>query len=357
MLAIRRCISDGEPTGLTVSGYREVWRKGISGRFCRVWEKLMSRIYDEVLECSIFLYASEEDAVAGENYGGSGFLVGWPFVSDSTLLHPYAVTNSHVIDDGFTVPRMNDSLSLKAGEPLPLTQGNWIHHPDGDDIAIAPLDLDPATYQIRLLRPERSFLTKEIQKKIQLGAGDDAFMVGRFLNKDEKQSNNPVVRFGHLAATKEELIDQGAERNHFMQESFLVEVHSYSGFSGSPVFIRFSHDRVRPHSGGSDRGLYQAVARTADPEELFLGVDWGHISDGMAGVIPAWRLAKFLEWDVIRNMRKQREDEQKKKRHSGPVLDSGNSNQKSRQGISIPIPTRGQFERDLAKATRKRDKE
>lgn len=38
------------------------------------------------------------------------------------------------------------------------------------------------------------------------------------------------------------------------------------------------------------------------------------------------------------------------------VYRRGAPQQMSKEGLSIPIPTRGQFEHDLAKATRKRDK-
>src|SRR5690349_2234064 len=96
----------------------------------------MPRIPDHFLDCSIYLYDSVSAAQDGRGFGGSGFLVHVPSKHEGWV-HPYAVTNRHVIDNGFQVLRLNtvdgrtDTISSEPEE--------WLLHPDGDDLAILPI--------------------------------------------------------------------------------------------------------------------------------------------------------------------------------------------------------------------------
>ena len=59
-------------------------------------------------------------------------------------------------------------------------------------------------------------------------------MVGRFVSHEGKQQNSPAVRFGNIAMMqKEKIIDERG----VAQESFLVEIRSLPGYSGSAVLI------------------------------------------------------------------------------------------------------------------------
>ena len=68
---------DGIPTGRYCDGWREVWRatdpSDPQGDGAYVWERVMDRLIDEILDCSIYLYGSHIDARRGEQVGGSGF--------------------------------------------------------------------------------------------------------------------------------------------------------------------------------------------------------------------------------------------------------------------------------------------
>jgi hypothetical protein len=92
--------------------------------------------------------------------------------------------------------------------------------------------------------------------------GDEVFMIGRFMARDESGLNAPIARFGHLASSGVEIIKQ--DRGGFPQESFLVEVHSISGFSGSPIFVRIPTNRVKPipnEQGGQLDSILRIMAR------------------------------------------------------------------------------------------------
>jgi hypothetical protein len=319
----------------------------------------MQRVNDQMLECPVYLYQSEEDARQGIAYGGSGFLVG--VSSGQGWAHVYAVTNSHVIMHGFTTVRLNSRTEQSIDTIAP---DNWIHHPEGDDLAIAPIELDRSRHRFKFLSSKAGFfITKELEKEINLGLGDEALMVGRFLNIDETQSNSPLVRFGRLASSGAQKVDQGEDRNHFRQESFIVEIHSVSGFSGSPVFVSIPIHRL-PEIGEEIKtakmlpqvaGLAMKV--TFMTKEYFLGIDWGSLQGGMAGVVPAWKLRDMLDLPEVVEMRKA--DEKRVGQSRGPRLDSAKPpSQKTRapereDRIDIPIPTRKQFETDLGKAIRK----
>ncbi len=100
----------------------------------------MPGIPPEVRECAIYLYASEEAADTGQQAGGSGFLVIVPVAGhEEEAATFYAVTNAHVVGSGFTCVRLN---TVDGGHrSVVLRDEGWVRHPDGDDLAIAEIDL------------------------------------------------------------------------------------------------------------------------------------------------------------------------------------------------------------------------
>jgi hypothetical protein len=279
-----------------------------------VWKKpLMPRIRDEFLDSVIYLYPSEKDADEGARAGGSGFLVGVPIeVSPRTFWFIYAVTNKHVIENGNPIIRVN----TERGKDIILTdEREWSFHPNGDDIAVCQIAFDPAHHKINFLS-RSSFLDLQTVKHFGIGPGDDVFVVGRFINHEGKQRNLPTARFGCIAQMPWEPIRQDTG---FDQESFLVEIRSIGGYSGSPVFV---------HIGRFNSG----AGRTNTNWEYgpwLLGIDWGHINDwtpvcdasrrpinpaqpksmqvtvntGMMAVVPAWKLAEMLDCDEMADQR------------------------------------------------------
>jgi hypothetical protein len=119
--------------GFYAAGYRQVWRVCSDGYRTRVWEKIVPRIDDSILNCGIYLYGSEEDAKRGEPYGGSGFLVGVPFGNrpPNTAWHCYAVTNAHVVKGGYPVVRVNTNEFVNAGAKVHQWAGMKMHQWEG----------------------------------------------------------------------------------------------------------------------------------------------------------------------------------------------------------------------------------
>lgn len=298
------------------------WERRIShlGHPYWVWEKHMPRIDDEYLDCVIYLYPSVRDAEQGKRAGGSGFLVGIPSEIHKPGSYIYAVTNSHVIKEGNS-PVMRLNTWKGDMDILELDKNNWVHHPDGDDVAVCPIATSTKTYKYMVVHRD-NFLTKNFIEKYRIGPGEDVFMVGRFITHEGKQRNMPVVRFGSIAMMPLEPIEQ-LGRGGFMQESFLVEVRSISGFSGSPVFVYRHLSPVSLSFGPNLLGIDWGYS------EIYSGVpiaQGGQFNSGMTAVVPAWKLDELLNIGELVTMRDEidkRIAEEKKEKGGGFVLGTG----------------------------------
>jgi len=357
----------------------------------------MPRIHDSYVDVVVYVYRSKSDAVAGVRYGGSGFLVQVPLVDNQDWSELYVVTNRHVVRKAKTpVLRLN----RRDGEVeyFVTTQDQWVFHADGDDIAILPLDTTHIE-QLRIRPLELdSFLTHALVIKQDVGIGDDVFMIGRFINHEGKQRNAPAIRFGNIAMMP---IEKIVLEDGLAQESFLVEIGSLPGYSGSPVFLYsltassdFSErdlraeeeafinedaDIMRAKSGpgttvtGGDPQLFAKVrASFLHKGPYLLGIDSCHLhtiepirdkngrvipegltvrtNSGMAGVIPAWKIADLLNGEELTEMRRHEDAKiTSRKNESSASLDSSETNEKQ------PHFTKADFESALKKASRRID--
>jgi hypothetical protein len=301
---------------------RWVTRSTARGYSYLEWERRMPRVHDEYLNCVVYLYRSRHEAEEGINIGGSGFVVGVP----AQYLPPphgfvYVITNKHVIDKGACVVRVN--TSDQKFDVIELKKENWSLS-STDDLAIHPLPaLDAQRFPIKSI-PRKMFVTEDFIESNNYGPGDEVILIGRFINQEGKERNLPTIRFGHISQMPFEPI----EYEGTFQQSFLCEIKSIGGFSGSPVFLA-------PVSN---------VGRTTDSppvgEAFLLGVDWAHIQNwepaidadgheiphiryptntGMMAVVPAWKLNALLDSPFHRRLREMSENNEIKKRKAPAV--------------------------------------
>jgi len=293
---------------------RWVTRYSSSGQPYQAQERGLPRISDHFLNCVVYLYPSEAEAQEGKNIGGSGFLVGIPLDEQQKRFSLFVVTNKHVVDHGNMTVRIN----TRFGETdiISLEEELWFAHPDGDDLAICGIGLSSELHQVDFIRPDH-WVDKEWIKETDIGPGDDVFVVGRFISRDGQQQNRPTVRFGNIAQMPGDPIV--TETGH-KQESFLVEIRSMSGYSGSPVFVRYTTHVTPP---GAKKYPYAGIL--VQGFGLLLGVDFCHIhsrepvidnvtkrpvnpdwyvssNTGMAGIIPAWKLADIFENEELKRL-------------------------------------------------------
>ncbi len=322
----------------------------------------MPAIDPQVLDCIFYVYPDVASAEAGKRAGGTGFFAGVPLEMNSHMNMIYAVTNRHCIAN--SDPRVILRVNKKTGEKdfLPTEKSDWRYHPDGLDVASTPIRL-PAGIQYNFVSTVIFFITPEIIKRRAIGPGDDVFMVGRFIGHDGKQGNLPTARFGSIARMNLEPLE---DKNGTPQDSFLVEMRSIPGYSGSPVFVYINLLAPRPPDFGA---LQLETYNHPMHGPWLLGIDWSHLSDfhrvleadritktspaqwiemntGMAGVIPAWRIKELLDLEEFKMQRKQLDEEMQ--------LDSrmaGSASEDSAEAEPRPF-TRRDFEADLRKVTR-----
>ncbi len=143
---------------------------------------------------------------------------------------------------------------------------NWCRSDQLDetlDIAFFPwlhlLDPDFAVCTI----PIGFAATKDVMDADQLGIGNEVAFAGLFVNHHGKVRNEPIVRFGNIAAMPNEPV---AFRSAEI-EAYLVESRSVGGLSGSPVWV--------------DSGVWRnvdgvLVRREGSTAGYFLGIMNGH---------------------------------------------------------------------------------
>jgi len=106
----------------------------------------MPRIREELLECVVYLYNTEERARAGaaEGVRGTGFLV-TVRLENAPKEQPvqtqlYVVTAAHNIEKGATVIRLNRPDG--ATQVCSTGTVEWVSHAEGDDVTACPLHID-----------------------------------------------------------------------------------------------------------------------------------------------------------------------------------------------------------------------
>lgn len=189
----------------------------------------MPRIPQKILDCVCYLYADEEHARSGRNFGGTGFMVAVPSERVPGLNYIYAVTNWHVACQGFPVVRIN----TKDGgtDILAFGMDQW-EFSSRFDIAVLPLPIREDLHRFALISTDMFLRQEEIDAE-RMTPGEDVFMVGRFLDHDGVQVNLPAVRFGNISVMPTPIEQPNGGRAN----SFCIDLHSRSGYSGSPVFV------------------------------------------------------------------------------------------------------------------------
>jgi len=302
----------------------------VGGSYCLAERVEMPNIPAEWLDCVVFLYENKDAAQKGAPYGGTGYIAS---VTSEICTHLYIVTNAHAVERGAAV-----RVNLRGGgfAVLNIPPGNWYDHPAGDDVSVAPVVLENASY--RLTAFPADWLLTDVAP---LTVGDDCFFMGRHIWLDGKQRNTPSVRFGNISMLDAEPVWQ--KGRGFYQESIVVEARSLGGFSGSPVFT-YRDNSFGVATGDGDQSALSAVPIHGGWVTL-LGIDWGHMSarealeapgmdmpredkdmalnSGMMLVVPGWKIREALNRQDLVRMREEAERKiQEADESAGAVMDS-----------------------------------
>jgi hypothetical protein len=248
-------------------------RSSLGTPYTRSLEVGMPKLPQTILNGVVYLYPSKEAAEKGTDFGGTGFLVGIPLPgTDQQCI--YFITNWHVaVRDGNSVVRMNVPSAPSGREIFEYDLSDWDFEPSGDDIAVLRAPKAPGPGTVVGLN---MFATQNEITRRQVGAGDDVFMVGRFVDHDGGPVNLPSLRFGNISVMPT-LIKQPTNA---IRPSYCIDMHSRSGYSGSPVFVyrTLTSDLTRI-SPSDTRG--SIVIDGTNALFMFLGIHWGQFSELM----------------------------------------------------------------------------
>lgn len=292
----------------------------------------MPRIPAMIRNAAFYLYPSKKDALKGENFGGTGFAIAVPSKLHAKYgrAHIYAVTNWHVAVQGSPVIRLNSVSG--APDIIEAEPHDWFF--DGvHDIAVLPINLDPDNHIATALH-SGMLLREEDAKAAQIGPGDDVFMVGRFMDHDGGEKNQPAFRFGNISIDPTPIM----QSNGVKPPAYCVDLHSRSGFSGSPVFVyRTPGSDLEPSPLSRTPNLNLGIPQ----ESLFfmlLGIHFAQFPElwevtstgklkheaaeaeplltdgkfikglsGMTCVLPAWSIRKVLKMKALEELRASNE--------------------------------------------------
>lgn len=142
----------------------------------------------------------------------------------------YAVTNWHVAcRDGSSVLRVNTKSG--GADIFSFDPDQW-HFDPRYDIAVVPLGIDTAKHETTFIH-ESAFISQAELERIKVGPGENVFMVGRFIDHDGGFRNLPAVRFGNISVMPSRM----EQPNGVKADAYCIDLHSRSGYSGSPVLM------------------------------------------------------------------------------------------------------------------------
>jgi hypothetical protein len=283
----------------------------------------MPRIPQNTTDCVVFLYESKDDALSRRNPQGTGSIVCCPSQVSNHPLHAhfYVITNCHVSisPKGRSAPASVVCLNLKNAQPDPIELDpvlDWQFEPGGDDIAIAPIEIDFDRHRVSCI-PTHMFADEKWISDNKIGFGDDVFMLGLFLDDSGVGIELPKARFGNISAMPSRHT-QIKQVNGSTHPSIIIDMHSRGGHSGSPVFV------YRTLGANLDMANTPNIGLSEGTLFKFLGVHWGQFLEtlqlqsgqevtgwsGMTSAIPAWRLERVLNLPSIKRHRAEREKQQ-----------------------------------------------
>ena len=244
---------------------------------------------------------------------GTAFLVGFGEADPATPFIPYFVTAKHVIA-GIKENSADHKVLLRVNErggSARLTESDldkWRFHPHDQsvDVAVLPVALGPKADMTGLL-VERA-VTDEAIEAHQIGAGDQVFLTGLFVDHMGSERMLPIVRSGTIALMPEEKI---ATPEYGPIDAYLIECRSIGGLSGSPVFW-YPGVRQTPSGWIATRdfwwlglihGHFDDVPDNDSPSDAAFSGE--RLNKGIAIVIPAPKVLEVLDQKRLRDAREK----------------------------------------------------
>ena len=173
----------------------------------------------------------------------------------------------------------------------------FTHNDPSVDIAVIPFLPNKEMFDFKYLTDDM-ITTEKMYKNLEIREGSDVFFTGLFSPYPGARRNYPIVRFGRVALVTDEKIEWQPGKK---MDLYLVEVGSFGGNSGAPVFFYLGQDR-KPGSlilGGPVIKLAGVMmGKYLDLNEIKVietkKSNLAPSSMGVAAVVPGYRLHEVL---------------------------------------------------------------
>jgi len=225
-------------------------------------------------------------AKGGKTPVGSGVMIGVEG-SSRLVLHRYAVTALHATKSAYSI-RVNTMDGKSRNIPIDPIQWRALHGVE-DLAAIEINELVRDDDEIAYIPPE-AFITKEFIKDVELGIGEDGFMLGLFTGQRGRTKNLVAARFGNVSLLADEAEPIKQKETGITSPCHIFDMRSRPGFSGSAVYVyrtptadlrdiegKAKRDREREKAVGRSGALGANVTGTltiSAPTELSQHHDW-----------------------------------------------------------------------------------
>jgi len=309
------------------------------------------RIPDEITKCVCFLCVQDNGAY---RYGGTAMILTVKEGATDELWWTYLVTARHCVERaknryGDLYARFNliDGTSRQVK-----LEDRWIFPDDESvDIAILPIFIAGGVEHGNV--SNLMFANDYQVEALNIGIGDDLFIVGLFSQREGTQRNIPIVRSGIIASMPEEPLQDANTGNPY--HAYLIEARSIGGLSGSPVFVAIdTHDSVtQARRTPNDAALFLLLGFIRSHWDLktttvmdFLEDADSKLNMGIAVVTPIQEVMKVISGEELTKQRKDIRKEYLKKK--APTDDTAFEDTPRK-----PEFTQADFEAALRKVSRK----
>ncbi|HLL75892.1 MAG TPA: serine protease [Pyrinomonadaceae bacterium] len=342
------------------------------------------RIPDDILKsvCFLLVRPTNERGQEYDHYIGTAFFViidrtidNTPYSSTPSLApvrFAYLVTARHVIDNykkaGYTQFYVRLNTNDKDSKVIPIPD-EW-EYPDDKaaDVAVLPFLPDSRVFELYAI-PTILFIGPHTisHPSLEIGVGDELFIVGLFSRRYGYRRNIPIVRAGIISAMPDEPLvqeteedEEGEEEPYLYYDAYLAEIKSISGLSGSPVFIlfppgRLAVDPLRPGLSLEDRWIFMLLGLvrghwSVDQVKTAGDSEPGEVESfntGIAEVTPIEEASKVIFGRKLVEKRKEQQGEYRRKH--APTQDAVPPPERPLE----PGVTREGFEEALRRSSRK----
>lgn len=272
------------------------------------------RIPEEQLNTAIFVCIDKEDSSGTPQRQpiGTAFRT---VIKGTPTWDGYIVTAAHVLDGIGNRPfylRFNTDISF---DDIETHRDDWFIH-DSADVALTrvrwgvytmysiyPETFVEADYRIRIGQQLLQGLARPGEIQITVEAGNQVSVAGLFVQYYGETKSLPIARFGHISRMPSEPVKfKGPGEIYSEQPVYLVELQSWGGLSGSPVFCHYQATQAMPFEVTVFLGLISGhfdITQKASTSDDIVGNVTVAINSGIALVTPAEAVRELLMRDDV----------------------------------------------------------